>query len=165
MGYNNLSIGHLYLNSRSKYKKIVLVCKAELKTNRYTRNLTEINLSCVFHGLNTSIHKNLKLIKTVIKINNKFWPWIFNKTPWDSKCSCSTFQFIWRLKGKTFPKISWYLTAQFDAVWRQNRQLQKQTYCRCNERFFVVIDYQTQNNPQAPVRHTHTHTQNKIEEN
>ena len=60
----------------------------------------------------------MKLIKTVVKINNKFCPWIFNKTLWDSKCSCSTSQFIWRLKGKTFPKISWYLTrslTQFDA--------------------------------------------------
>ena len=54
----------------------------------------------------------------------------------------------------SFPKISWYLTPQYDAIANSKS---KHTVGATSV-FFLSIDYRTQNNPQAPVPHTHTHT-------
>ena len=54
----------------------------------------------------------------------------------------------------SFPKISWYLTPQFDAIANSKS---KHTVGATSV-FFLSIDYRTQNNPQAPVPPTHTHT-------
>ena len=53
----------------------------------------------------------------------------------------------------SFPKISWYLTPQFDAIANSKS---KHTVGATSV-FFLSIDYRTQNNPQAPVPYTHTH--------